>query len=75
MEEDIIWLNEILQENGRLRKGGICDDMDRMIRLLVEKPRSKGIEVFGLARFGSTMGFHLLWHTAELAMSSRLCLL
>ena len=31
--------------------------------------------VFGLARRGSTIGFHLLWHTVELAMSSRLCLL
>ena len=24
---------------------------------------------------GSTIGFHLLWHTVELAMSTRLCLL
>ena len=31
--------------------------------------------VFGLARCGSTIGFHLLWHTIELAMSTRLCLL
>ena len=35
--------------------------------------------VFGiaeaLARHGSTTGFHLLWHTVELAMSTRLCLL
>ena len=31
--------------------------------------------VFGLARRGSTTGFHLLWHTVELAMSTRLCLL
>ena len=30
--------------------------------------------VFGLARRGSTIGFHLLWHTVELAMSTRLCL-
>ena len=30
--------------------------------------------VFGLARRGSTVSFHLLWHTAELAMSTRLCL-
>ena len=29
----------------------------------------------GLARRGSTIGFHLLWHTVELAMSTRLCLL
>ena len=28
-----------------------------------------------LARHGSTIGFHLLWHTVELAMSTRLCLL
>ena len=28
-----------------------------------------------LARRGSTVGFHLLWHTVELAMSTRLCLL
>ena len=28
----------------------------------------------GLARRGSTIGFHLLWHTVELAMSTRLCL-
>ena len=27
------------------------------------------------ARRGSTIGFHLLWYTAELAMSTRLCLL
>ena len=27
----------------------------------------------GLARRGSTIGFHLLWHTVELAMSTRLC--
>ena len=32
-------------------------------------------DVFGLARRGSTIGFHLLWHTVELAMSIRLCLL
>ena len=31
--------------------------------------------VFGLARRCSTIGFHLLWHTVELAMSTRLCLL
>ena len=31
--------------------------------------------VFGLTRRGSTIGFHLLWHTVELAMSTRLCLL
>ena len=31
--------------------------------------------VFGLARRGSTIGFHLLWHTVELATSTRLCLL
>ena len=31
--------------------------------------------VFGLARRGSTIGFHLLWHTVELVMSTRLCLL
>ena len=31
--------------------------------------------VFGLARRGSTIGFHLLWHTVELAVSTRLCLL
>ena len=30
--------------------------------------------VFGLARRGSTICFHLLWHTVELAMSTRLCL-
>ena len=29
--------------------------------------------VFGLARRGSTIGFHLHWHTVELAMSTRLC--
>ena len=28
-----------------------------------------------LARRGSTIGFHLLWHTVELAMSTHLCLL
>ena len=27
------------------------------------------------ARRGSTIGFHLLWHTVVLAMSTRLCLL
>ena len=31
--------------------------------------------VFVLARRGSTIGFHLLWHTVEWAMSTRLCLL
>ena len=31
--------------------------------------------VFGLARRGSTIGFHLLWQTVELAMSVCLCLL
>ena len=31
--------------------------------------------VFGLARRGSTIDFHLLLHTVELAMSTRLCLL
>ena len=31
--------------------------------------------IFNLARRGSTMGFHLLWHTIELAMSTCLCLL
>ena len=30
--------------------------------------------VFGFARRGSTIGFHLLWHTVELAMNTRLCL-
>ena len=29
----------------------------------------------GLACRGSSIGFHLLWHTVELAMSTRLCLL
>ena len=29
---------------------------------------------FWLARRGSTFGFHLLRHTVELAMSTRLCL-
>ena len=28
--------------------------------------------VFGLARRGSTIGFHLLWHAVELAMSAHL---
>ena len=28
--------------------------------------------VFVLARRGSTIGFHLLWHIVELAMSTRL---
>ena len=28
-----------------------------------------------LASCGSTIGFQLLWHTVELAMSTRLCLL
>ena len=28
-----------------------------------------------ISRRGSTIGFHLLWHTVELAMSTRLCLL
>ena len=31
--------------------------------------------IFGLARRGSTFGFHLLWHTVELAMCTRHCLL
>ena len=31
--------------------------------------------VFGLARRGSAVGFHLLWHAVGLAMSARLCLL
>ena len=31
-------------------------------------------DVFGLARRGSTIGFHLLWHAVELAMNTRLCL-
>ena len=31
--------------------------------------------VFGLACRGSTIGFHLLWHTVELAMNTRLCLI
>ena len=28
-----------------------------------------------LVRRGSTIGIHLLWHTVELAMHTRLCLL
>ena len=28
----------------------------------------------GLAHRGSTIGFHILWHTVELAMGTRLCL-
>ena len=32
-------------------------------------------DMSGLARRGSTIGFHLLWHTVELAMNTRLCLL
>ena len=31
--------------------------------------------VFGLARRGSAVGFHLFWHAVELAVSARLCLL
>ena len=31
------------------------------------------LDFFSLARRGSTIGFHLLWHTVELAMST--CLL
>ena len=31
-------------------------------------------DMSGLVRRGSTIGFHLLWHTVELAMSTRLCL-
>ena len=31
--------------------------------------------VSGLARHCSAVGFHLLWHAVELAMSARLCLL
>ena len=31
--------------------------------------------VVGLARRGSTICFHLLWHKVELAVSTRLCLL
>ena len=31
------------------------------------------MSVFGLARRGSAICFHLLWHTVELAMSTRLC--
>ena len=34
-----------------------------------------GLTVLGLARRGSTIGFHLLWQIVELAMSNRLCLL
>ena len=30
--------------------------------------------LFGLARRGSVIGFHLFCHTVELAMSTRLCL-
>ena len=30
---------------------------------------------FYYIKVGSTIGFHLLWHTIELAMSTRLCLL
>ena len=33
------------------------------------------VMVFSLARRGSIIRFHLLWHTVELAMSTRLCLL
>ena len=40
----------------------------------MERKRA-GRYVFGLARCGSTIGFHLPWHTVELAMSTRLCLL
>ena len=31
--------------------------------------------VFGLARRGSAVGFHLLWHAVGLAVGARLCLL
>ena len=34
-----------------------------------------GLDDMSLARRGSTFGFHLRWHTVELAMSTRLCLL
>ena len=36
--------------------------------------RRASMEFFLVFR-GSTIGFHLLWHTVELAMSTRLCLL
>ena len=45
--------------------------------LLFPEPKGQSISnlwyVFGLARRGSTIGFHLLWHTVELAMSTRRC--
>ena len=38
--------------------------------------RGSGLDnMSGLARRGSTIGFHLLWHTVELATSTRLSLL
>ena len=44
--------------------------------LISDKTNDQDISYFvGLARRGSTIGFHLLWHTVELAMSTRLCLI
>ena len=43
------------------------------IELLLLNPNANLLEtwdVFGLARRGSTIGFHLLWHTVELAMNT-----
>ena len=44
-------------------------------RAVTTKAGNSAGNVFGFARRGSTIGFHLLWHTVELAMTARLCLL
>ena len=46
--------------------------------LVFFSPFSIAITLLGEKRInlnGSTIGVHLLWHTVELAMSTRLCLL
>ena len=51
---------------------GVWKDMQRN----EEIPEELKVNVSRLlASRGSTIGFHLLWHIVELAMSTRLCLL
>ena len=57
--------------------GIFCSHFQKLIMFLgISKLESLGI-FLSIIWIGvsSTIGFHLLWHTVELAMSTRLCLL
>ena len=59
---------------GLIRRGASEYEAKRISEAEQKRAQRKA-RAKALARRGSTIGFHLLWHTIELAMSTRLCLL